>query len=168
MIIHGIFGWLVVTVTAALIVISPAAPGGALFALVLGFSLLVSPAAPLAPRTFILIAGTHAVLQLSALLGRTAWNAQVELAVLLAPARRFAMIQLVAQTLGAIGGVVATQHISWPWVPVVAAGGLVLLAFWWVAQTGSRRRASQTRKVATQDWFAEAGSGPRLSKGDRH
>jgi hypothetical protein len=166
-IIHGAFGWVVVAVAALLIMVGPGAAGAALVAVVLGFSLLVSPAAPLAPRTFVLIAGTHAVLQLSALLGRTAWRAQVELAVLLAPVRRFALTQLVAQALGLVGGVLTQQRAVVAWVPVLAAGGLVLLAFWWVPRLGSRRTASRAREMAIQDAFAEAGSGPRLSKSDR-
>jgi hypothetical protein len=165
-IIHGVFGWLVVAATALLIMVEPAGAGAALLAVVLGFSLLVSPAAPLAPRTFALIAGTHAVLQLAALVGRTGWKAHVELAVLLAPARRFVAIQLVAQTLGGFGGVL-TGHAVVVWVPVVAAAALLLLALWWLPRLGVRQARVDGKTMATQDWFAEAGSGPRLSKRER-
>ena len=150
LVIRGPFGWLVVGVVAAVILVRPGSPAAPVLAAVLGFSLLQLDRSPDA-RGPLLLLGLHACITLCVLLGATTWAARVRLAVLASPAPSFAAIQLTAQLVGVLGTLLAGRQLSWPWLPVVATMVLLLVVSAWIPRLGMRetRRPSQTKPAFT-------------------
>ncbi|GAA3608550.1 hypothetical protein GCM10022236_07810 [Microlunatus ginsengisoli] len=139
------FGWLVVGVLAALILIRPGSPAAPILVAVLGFSMVQHPDQDWAGRGPLLLLGLHACVTLAVLLGATGWAARVQLRVLASPALRFAVIQLVAQVFGLLGALLAGYDLSWPWLPVVAALLALVLVLLWAPRLARREAPPPSR-----------------------
>jgi len=115
-------------------------PGGVAPAAVVGYVAVVllgsghggGPA-----TTAALLLGTHLLVQLAALLGRTSWWARVELRALAAPVPRFLAVQAAAQLLALLGAAVTTGGLRLPWLAAAAAVGLGALLLGLVPRLGS-------------------------------
>jgi hypothetical protein len=138
LVIHGWFGWLVVAGVVVWMLIRPGAGAAPTLVGLLGFALVLAPAQPWGGRTVLLVLGLHLTLELCRLLGATSWLARVELRVLLKPGWRFVVIQVVAQLTGLAGAVLTGRGLDLPWVAVLAAGLLLLLAYGWFPRLGRR------------------------------
>jgi hypothetical protein len=90
------------------------------------------------PAAFAVLLGTHLLVQLGALLGRTSWSARVELRALLVPAPRFLAVQVAAQLAAVAGAAVTGGRFELPWLAVLAAVGLAGLLLWLAPRLGSR------------------------------
>ena len=144
LVIVGPFGWLVVGLLAALILIRPGSPAAPVLAATLGFSLL-QHSTGWEGRGPLLLLGVHACVALCLLLGATSWAARVRLGVLASPAPSFAAIQLTAQLIGVLGTLLAGRQLSWPWLPVVAIMVLLLVVLAWIPRLGVREEPPPSR-----------------------
>jgi hypothetical protein len=132
LVITGAFGWTIVGVLCAVILIRPA-PTAPIFAAVIGFSMLqAGDQRPWGLSDALLLLGVHVCVTLCMLLGATSWAAKVRLNVLGRPAPRFLVIQLIAQLGGILGAVLAGRGLSLPWVVAVAGFALVALGLVWL------------------------------------
>jgi len=138
LVITGPFGWTVVGVLCAVILIRPA-PAAPVFAAVVGFSMLqAGHQRPWGLSDALLLLAVHACVALCVLLGATSWAAKVRLDVIGRAAPRFAVIQLIAQLSGVLGAALAGRDLSLPWVIAVAAFAMVALGFVWLPMLGQR------------------------------
>ena len=138
LVITGAFGWTVVGVLCAAILIRPA-PTAPVFAAVIGFSMLqAGDQRPWGLSDALLLLGVHGCIALCVLLGATSWAAKVRLDVIGRAAPRFAVIQLIAQLSGVLGTALAGRDLSLPWVIAVAAFAMVALGFVWLPMLGQR------------------------------
>jgi len=115
-------------------------PGGSAPAVVVGYVAVVLLGTGSGGRpatTSALLLGTHLLVQLAALLGRTSWEARVELRALAAPLRRFLAVQALAQLVALLGAAVTSGGLALPWLPAVAAVGLGALLLGLVPRLGS-------------------------------
>ncbi len=139
LVITGPFGWSVTAVLCVAILLRPAGIGAPALAVVAGFSMLqASDGEAWGVSGPLLLLALHACVTVCLLLGTTSWAAKVQLAVLGRPASRFVVIQLIAQLTGVAGALLSSRELSWPWVPVVAALALIVLAYAWLPKLGER------------------------------
>lgn len=151
LVITGAFGWTVVGVVCAVMVIRPA-PTAPVFAVVVGFSMLqAGDREPWGVSEVLLLLGVHACVALCVLIGASGWAAKVRLDVLGPAAPRFVVIQLIAQLTGLVGAVVAGRDLSLPWVVVVAALALVALRFVWLPMLAEREEPPASPAVRVFD-----------------
>jgi hypothetical protein len=151
LVITGPFGWTVVGVLCAVILIRPA-PMAPIFAAVIGFSMLqAGDQRPWGLLDALLLLGVHACVALCLLLGATSWAARVRLNVLGRPAPRFVVIQLIAQFAGILGAVLAGRDLSLPWVLAVAGLALVALGLVWLPMLGPREEPAPSPIVRVFD-----------------
>jgi hypothetical protein len=120
--------WILAIAGAAAMAVRPLPGMAQIYALVLGAGLALTAYDPWAPRVFLLIFGVHLLVALGSLTQGLPWLARVELQVLLAPARRFAVVQGAAQAVALLGAWVAAQHAHAGWVAVIAGACLAAVA----------------------------------------
>jgi hypothetical protein len=138
LVIHGWFGWLLVAAVVVWMLIRPGAAAAPTLVGLLGLALALAPAQPWSGRSMLLLLGLHVTLELCRLLGATSWLARVELRVLRKPGWRFVAIQAIAQLTGLAGAALTGRGLDLPWVPVLAAGALLLLAYGWFPRLARR------------------------------
>lgn len=138
LVIQGWFGWLLVAAVAVWMLIRPGSAAGPTLAGLLGIALALGPGQPWSGRSILLLLGLHLTLELCRLLGATSWPARVELRVLSKPGWRFVAIQAIAQLTGLAGAALTGRGLDLPWVPVLAAGALLLLAYGWFPRLARR------------------------------
>lgn len=123
---------------AALVLIRPGGVGPVLVVAFTALVLATSGGGGWRPESFLLLLGTHLLVQLGAVLGRTSWAARVELRALAVPAPRFLAVQLAAQLVAVLGAAVAGGRLELPWLAVLAAVGLAVLVLWLAPRFGAR------------------------------
>lgn len=126
---RGTVPWAIVLATIAITVAQPDGPGAGIFAVTIGVLLVASGTEPFAWPLYVLLATVHLVVVLSALTSGLPRRARFELALLVAPGRRFLAVQAVAQPLALLGALVTGAGVTLPWLPVAAGLGLVVLAW---------------------------------------
>lgn len=105
-------------------------PGTAQFyAVLLGVGLALSTDDPWSIRSFLLLFGVHAMVQLGSLSQGLSSTTRVECAVLAAIGRRFAVVQIGAQAVAAAAAAIATRDVQIVWLSVAAGAALALLAW---------------------------------------
>ncbi len=129
---------------AVLVIVRPSGIACAGYAVGLGFLLAVSPSEPLAPRSFLLLAGVHLLVQLGAVASGVGWSAVLDLRTLVSPLRRFVVVQALAQLLALGGAALSSSSVTLPWVPVLVGVALTALA-WAILSRLSQRRPGASR-----------------------
>ncbi len=151
LVIRGPFGWTVVALVCAVMLIRPA-PSAPVFAVVVGFSMLqAGDREPWGVSEVMLLLGVHACVALCVLIGASGWAAKVRLDVLGPAAPRFVVIQLIAQLTGLVGAVLAGRDLSLPWIVVVAALAMVALRFVWLPMLGEQEEPPASPVVRVFD-----------------
>ena len=110
-------------------------PRGPFPVVVLGFVTFVlatAGAGPLRPQAFAVLAGTHLLVQLAAVLAPFGWSVRVELRALLVPARSYLPVQLAAQLVALVGALVTLRRLELAWAAPLAAVALAALVVWLV------------------------------------
>lgn len=121
--------WLVAVVLLVGIAAQPDGLATALFVGGLGLLLAIGPADPWQAQVFVLVFVVHLAVELGAVTGAVPIEAEVEWRVLLRAAPGFLGVQAVAQALTLLGAWVAGQPPAMPWLPLLAAVGLAVLAW---------------------------------------
>lgn len=129
--------WIAAIAGAAVLAIRPLPGLVQVYAAVLGAGLLLADPSPGSPSVFLLIFGVHLLVQLGSLVQGLQWSARVEWAVLVVPARRFAVVQVAAQLVAAAAAWAVDRDIHAVWLSVVAGAALALLAWWVLGGTES-------------------------------
>lgn len=130
--------WALAIAAAGVLLLRPGGFAAGGFALGLGLALALSPAAPFAPRVFLLLFGVHLLFQLAALAGSVGWTTVVELRVLVPPLRRLLAGQVFAQLLALGGAELSSARLSVAWLPVLV--GIALTGLAWRVLGGLARQ----------------------------
>ncbi|MCU1690515.1 MAG: putative rane protein glycine-rich [Jatrophihabitantaceae bacterium] len=131
--------WVLAIAGAAAMAIRPLPGMAQTYAGVLGAGLVLTRYEPWAARVFLLILGVHLMVQLGSIVQGLHWSTRVEVAVLVAPARRFAIVQAGAQCVAIGSAWAAGRDIDAVWLSVVAALGLAGLAWFLLTAVGAQR-----------------------------
>jgi hypothetical protein len=131
--------WLVAVVLLAGALTRPDGLAPSVLTVGVGLLLVTAPLDPLHPRVFVLVFALHLAVELGALVGPLPWQAQVEWRVFARAGRGFLVVQAVAQTLGLLGAWVTGQPPAMPWLPLLAAVALSVLA--WTVTSRLRKAA---------------------------
>ena len=129
--------WLIAVPLGVLMVVVPRPYWSAMFAVWAGVVVWLGSREPFQPSLFALLFGVHLLVVLGAALDRIPLTARVELPVLIAPARRFLVVQAFSQALALLAAWVTARDMSAAWV-AVAAAALVAVALWVIVARLSR------------------------------
>ena len=138
-------------------------PRGPLPVAVLGFVAFVlatAGAGPLRPGAFGVLAGTHLLVQLAAVLAPYGSSVRVELRALLVPARRYLPVQLAAQLLALLGALVTLGRVELVWSAPLAAVALTALVVWLVPRLDAPPAAAPPPGLELRDGPVGPREGP--------
>ena len=165
-VVESSFSWFLLLVVAGLIMALPGGWAGPLLLLVLTPVLALRDTPVPAGELAALIAGTHLTLVLCAVIGVTAWAAKVELACLVPPLRRYAAVQVVAQTIALAGGVAAGLPPGLPWLAPAVALALMVGVHWLLPRIAPELDQGYTARQRTHDFAGESVLGPGAHRDD--
>lgn len=128
--------WIAAVAGAAVLAIRPLPGLVQVYAAVLGGGLLLAHPSAGSASVFLLIFGVHLLVQLGSLVQGLHWATRVEWAVLVVPARRFAVVQVAAQLAAAGAAWLVDRDVHAVWLSVVAGAALATLAWWVLSGAG--------------------------------
>lgn len=129
LVVSSVFQWVLVGLLLVLIMIRPAGMVPAILILIFGITLTVSGSSPYAWQALLLLFGSHLLVVLSASNGDLSPFGRLELRVLIAPLRRFVIIQVAAQLLALAAGWLSERSLSSPGLGILGGLGVAVLAW---------------------------------------
>lgn len=142
--------WALAVAGAAVLAIRPAPGLAQIYAAALGAGLLLTRYEPWSAAVFALVLGVHLMVQLGSIVQGLHRSAQVELAALAAPARRFAAVQAGAQILAVASAWIAAREVHAVWLSVAAGAALAALA-WLLLTAATAQRVEEPAAPAARD-----------------
>jgi hypothetical protein len=123
--------WILTVLALAAGLVWPAPIWLALLPLSWGVGLALLPLDVISAQALLMLLGLHLYVVLGTAAGRTPPSARVERAALAPAVLRFVVLQACAQALGWGAAGLRALDVTAPWVPIVAAGSIAVVA--WVA-----------------------------------
>lgn len=141
--------WLAAAVAAVVMAIRPATGSAALYGAAIGVALAYEPVDLLSVRPFVLLLLVPAMVTLGALTQSLPRHARVELAALAPAARRFAIIEVGAQSLALIVALLSRRDIEA--MGIAIAGAVACAAAVWALRIAIRESVDEMTQLEPQD-----------------
>lgn len=125
---QGVEIWLIALILIGVLLLRPGASGVAVYTVYLGLLLLGN--FPGSVEAGLVVAGVHLMTILATMVGHLSRSTRVELAAFRLPLFRFAVIQVLVQSVLILGLWAEGVDVVLVWLPVVAALGIGLIGWW--------------------------------------